>query len=45
MIAPTKIVVIHDGLIPKVDPLLVELQIKFGQDSVVHYENSNDGLD
>lgn len=42
---PIKIVVIHDGLIPKVDPLLIELQIKFGMDEVVHYENSNDGLD
>ncbi|MBC7748369.1 MAG: hypothetical protein H7Z76_07310 [Methylotenera sp.] len=41
----TKIVVIHDGLIPKVDPLLVELQLKFGLDEVIHYENSNDGLD
>jgi DNA-binding LytR/AlgR family response regulator len=45
MTAPTKIVVIHDGLIPKVDPLLVELEIKFGEDAVIHYENSNDGLD
>lgn len=41
----TKIVIIHDGLIPKVDPLLVELQIKFGLNDVIHYENSNDGLD
>ncbi len=45
MSAPIKIVVIHDGLIPKVDPLLVELQEKFGLNEVIHYENSNDGLE
>lgn len=44
-IAPVKIVVIHDGLIPKVDPLLVMLKLKFGDDNVIHFENSNDGLD
>jgi len=41
----TKIVVIHDGLIPKVDPLIVELQNKFGEAQVVHHENSNQGLE
>ncbi len=41
----TKIVVIHDGLIPKVDPLLVELKLKFGDTQVEHYENSNQGLE
>src|SRR5207237_4770687 len=41
----TKIVVIHDGLFPKNDPLLVELRIKFGADAVIHYENSNEGLE
>ena len=45
MSTPIKIVVIHDGLIPKVDPLLVELQIKFGSNEVAHFENSNEGLD
>jgi DNA-binding LytR/AlgR family response regulator len=45
MNTPTKIVVIHDGLIPKVDPLLVALQSKFGEKNLIHYENSNDGLD
>ncbi|NOU39566.1 MAG: hypothetical protein HOO89_12700 [Ferruginibacter sp.] len=40
-----KIVLIHDGLIPKVDPLLIELQMKFGADQVIHYENSNSGLE
>ncbi|MEO6330826.1 MAG: hypothetical protein ABIO55_17960 [Ginsengibacter sp.] len=44
MNAPTKIVVIHDGLIPNVDPLLVALRIKFGEENVAHYENSDDGL-
>lgn len=44
-IAPVKIIVIHDGLIPKVDPLLVMLRLKFGDDHVIHFENSNDGLD
>lgn len=41
----TKIVVIHDGLIPIQDPLLVELKNKFGNEQVVHLENSNQGLD
>ena len=45
MNTPTKIVVIHDGLIPKIDPLLVALQNKFGEKNVIHHENSNDGLD
>jgi DNA-binding LytR/AlgR family response regulator len=45
MNAPIKIVVIHDGLIPKVDPLLVTLQSKFGEKNVIHLENSNEGLD
>lgn len=44
-IAPVKIIVIHDGLIPKVDPLLVMLRLKFGDEHVIHFENSNDGLD
>jgi len=42
---PLKIVVIHDGLIPKIDPLLVELGNKFGEESVIHFENSNKGLE
>jgi DNA-binding LytR/AlgR family response regulator len=45
MNSPTKVIVIHDGLIPKVDPLLVELQIKFGEENVIHHENSNEGLE
>ena len=40
-----KIVVIHDGLIKGTDPLLIELRNEFGQESVVHIENSNQGLD
>jgi len=39
-----KIVVIHDGLIPRIDPLLISLQSEFGHDSVIHLENSNKGL-
>lgn len=39
-----KIVVIHDGLIPIDDPLLIELKEVFGKEQVVHYENSNEGL-
>lgn len=41
----TKIVVIHDGLIPKIDPLLIELEAKFSNDSVIHFSNSNEGLE
>lgn len=44
-ITPIKIVVIHDGLIPKVDPLLVMLKLGFGDDNVIHFENSNEGLE
>jgi response regulator of citrate/malate metabolism len=44
-ITPIKIVVIHDGLIPKVDPLLVMLRLQFGDENVLHYENSNEGLE
>jgi DNA-binding NtrC family response regulator len=40
-----KAVVIHDGLIPKIDPLLVELNNEFGEASVIHFENSNQGLE
>lgn len=39
-----KIVIIHDGLIPNVDPLLISLKDTFGDDSVIHFENSNKGL-
>ncbi len=45
MNAPVKVVVIHDGLIPKVDPLLIELNSRFGEQEVTHFENSNQGLD
>ncbi|CAM3972681.1 hypothetical protein MUGA111182_19880 [Mucilaginibacter galii] len=45
MPAPIKIVVIHDGLIPMVDPLLVMLGENFGKENVIHFENSNEGLD
>jgi DNA-binding NtrC family response regulator len=45
MNTPTKIIIIHDGLIPKVDPLLVELKHKFGDGQVEHFENSNQGLE
>jgi DNA-binding NtrC family response regulator len=44
-IKQTKIVVIHDGLMQGNDPLLVELQMKFGKDQIVHFEKSNEGLD
>lgn len=40
-----KIVVIHDGLIPDVDPILIEMKTKFGTDQVIHFANSNEGLD
>ena len=39
-----KIVVIHDGLTSNDDPLLVELRLTFGENSVVRFENSNQGL-
>lgn len=45
MNTPIKIVVIHDGLILQNDPLLIELKTKFGETEVLHYENSNQGLD
>lgn len=41
----TKIVTIHDGLDTIDDPLLVELRMKFGDDAVEFFENSNEGLD
>jgi DNA-binding NtrC family response regulator len=40
-----KIVVIHDGLIPKIDPLLIVLKENYGEEFVIHFENSNQGLD
>lgn len=40
-----KIVVIHDGLIPKIDPLLIELHAEYGTEAVMHFENSNKGLE
>lgn len=40
-----KVVVIHDGLVPKIDPLLLELMNNFGEDAVIHLENSNQGLE
>lgn len=40
-----KIVVIHDGLIPKIDPLLIELHKEYGVEAVEHFENSNKGLE
>lgn len=43
-IKPTKIVVIHDGLIPKVDPLLIALTEEFAEEHVIHLEQSRDGL-
>ncbi len=44
MNTPTKIVVIHDGLIPKVDPLLVELINAFGEQNVIHKVHAEEGL-
>lgn len=41
----TKIIVIHDGLIPKIDPLLISLKEHFGADNTIHFVNSNEGLD
>jgi hypothetical protein len=40
-----KIVVIHDDLIPKVDPLLVQLSESFGKENVIHFVRSNEGLE
>lgn len=45
MNSPTKIVVIHDGLIGKDDPLLVTLRMKFEDENVIYRENSNVGLE
>lgn len=45
MSLPSKIVVIHDDLIPKSDPLLVELYEIFGEQNVIHFVHSNEGLD
>jgi hypothetical protein len=40
----TKIVVIHDD-IKENDPLIIELYLKYGKDSVILKEKSKDGLD
>jgi len=40
-----KIIVIHDGLTSNDDPLLVELRIAFGDEAIIRFENSNQGLE
>lgn len=47
MLQPTKIIVIHDGLETRraEDPLLVSLKISFPACEVIHFENSNIGLE
>jgi len=39
-----KIVVIHDDLIPNADPLFVQLYESFGEENVIHFIHSNEGL-
>lgn len=47
MLQPPKIIVIHDGLETRraEDPLLVSLKVSFPSSEVIHFENSNEGLD
>ncbi|MFM9838364.1 MAG: hypothetical protein ACKVOQ_08880 [Cyclobacteriaceae bacterium] len=43
-LVPAKIIAINDGLIPEIDPLFVELREQFPNNEVIHFPNSNEGL-
>ncbi|WP_309608456.1 hypothetical protein [Flavobacterium sp.] len=43
-ISPTKIVVIHDN-IDETSPIMVEMSIKYGNENVILFKHSQDGLD